>query len=154
MDGAIQQAYEKYIPEAKAKMPKSTSQFAAFLPKETHQLKWIWLTQTFPTLLKTNDAAVITIGKTSGELATAISKTTSIWQLPRKRWLAMFPLHSIRRAKSDRDSECMWCSGDAELINLPDAVLIMAAGSRRRKFCCRHSCRQESPPVVCRWHGL
>lgn len=33
IDNSLKSSYEAYIPEATAKMPKSTSQFAAFLPK-------------------------------------------------------------------------------------------------------------------------
>jgi beta-glucosidase len=66
MDGTLQQAYEKYIPEAKANMPKATSQLSAFLPKKL--IPEMDLAGTnLSNIAKTNDAAVITIGKTSGE---------------------------------------------------------------------------------------
>ncbi len=68
IDADIKALYEKYIPEAKAAMPKSTSQFAAFLPK--HLIPEMALNSSdLQKAVKANDAAIITIGKTSGEFA-------------------------------------------------------------------------------------
>lgn len=66
IDGNIQASYEKYIPEAKAKLPVSKSEFAAFLPK--HLIPEMPLVASdLQTAAKNNDMAIITIGKTSGE---------------------------------------------------------------------------------------
>ncbi|MCD8318246.1 MAG: glycoside hydrolase family 3 C-terminal domain-containing protein [Paraprevotella sp.] len=68
IDTNIKELYEKYIPEAKATQPKPTGQFAGFLPK----ILIPEMSLSAADLLnaaKANDAAVITIGKTSGEFA-------------------------------------------------------------------------------------
>lgn len=68
IDGNLQAAYEKYIPEAKTQLPKSKSKFAAFLPK--HLIPEMALSASdLQEAVKNNDAAIITIGKTSGEFA-------------------------------------------------------------------------------------
>ena len=68
VDPALKKAYEAYIPEAQAKMPKSTNQFAAFLPK--HLIPEMNLSASeLQASARNNDVALITIGKTSGELA-------------------------------------------------------------------------------------
>ena len=68
VDGSVQAVYEKYIPEATAAMPKSKSQFAAFLPK--HLIPEMSLDNNLlAQAAKANDLAVVTIGKTSGEFA-------------------------------------------------------------------------------------
>ena len=68
IDQDLQKTYEKYIPEAKAKMPVSQSQFAAFLPKKLIQ-EMDLSNSNLTAVAQANDAAVITIGKTSGEFA-------------------------------------------------------------------------------------
>lgn len=68
IDNSLKSTYEAYIPEATAKMPKSTSQFAAFLPK--HLIPEMDLSNVnMQSVAKNNDVAIITIGKTSGEFA-------------------------------------------------------------------------------------
>lgn len=68
VDPALKKAYEAYIPEAQAKMPKSTNQFAAFLPK--HLIPEMNLSASeLQAFARNNDVALITIGKTSGEFA-------------------------------------------------------------------------------------
>ncbi len=68
IDGHVQAAYEKYIPEAKAKMPVAEGKYASFLPK--HLIPEMSLSASnLQTAAKNNDAAIITIGKTSGEFA-------------------------------------------------------------------------------------
>lgn len=68
VDANIKATYEKYIPEATARMPKANGQFAAFLPK--HLIPEMDLSDVaLNNVAKTNDAAIITIGKTSGEFA-------------------------------------------------------------------------------------
>lgn len=68
VDPALKKAYEAYIPEAQAKKPKSTSQFAAFLPK--HLIPEMNLSASeLQASARNNDVALITIGKTSGEFA-------------------------------------------------------------------------------------
>ena len=68
VDGNVKAAYEKYIPEAKAQLPVSKSKFAAFLPK--HLIPEMALDAAqLQQAVKSNDAAIITIGKTSGEFA-------------------------------------------------------------------------------------
>ena len=68
IDNTLKSTYEAYIPEATAKMPKSTSQFAAFLPK--HLIPEMDLAKVnMQSVAKNNDVAIITIGKTSGEFA-------------------------------------------------------------------------------------
>lgn len=68
IDGNIQAVYEKYIPEAREKMPKSKSDYAAFLPK--HLIPEMNVEASdLQEAVKNNDAAIITIGKTSGEFA-------------------------------------------------------------------------------------
>lgn len=68
VDPALKKAYETYIPEAQAKMPKSTNQFAAFLPK--HLIPEMNLSASeLQASARNNDVALITIGKTSGEFA-------------------------------------------------------------------------------------
>lgn len=68
IDNSLKSSYEAYIPEATAKMPKSTSQFAAFLPK--HLIPEMDLSNVnMQKVAKDNDVAIITIGKTSGEFA-------------------------------------------------------------------------------------
>lgn len=74
IDPSIKDSYEKYIPEAKAKMPKPKGQFAAFLPKKL--IPEMELSNTeIQNAAKNNDAAVITIGKTSGEFGDRSIKT-------------------------------------------------------------------------------
>lgn len=124
MDGDLQQAYEKYIPEAKAKMPKSTSQFAAFLPKKLIS-EMDLSNMNLSDIAKTNDAAVITIGKTSGEfgdrnikdnfnLTTAekkmISDVTTSFHKAGKKVIVILNVCGVVETQS-------W-------INQPDAVLI------------------------------
>lgn len=68
IDNTLKSTYEAYIPEATARMPKSTSQFAAFLPK--HLIPEMDLAKVnMQSVAKNNDVAIITIGKTSGEFA-------------------------------------------------------------------------------------
>ena len=74
IDESIKKSYEEYIPEAKAKMPKPTGQFAAFLPKKLipeMELSDVDILNA----AKNDDAAVITIGKTSGEFGDRSIKT-------------------------------------------------------------------------------
>lgn len=68
IDANVKAAYEKYIPEATAKMPKSDNKFASLMPK--HLIPEMTLDAAqLQQAAKSNDAAVITIGKTSGEFA-------------------------------------------------------------------------------------
>lgn len=68
IDKDIQTTYEKYISEATAGSPKSDNPYAAFLPK--HLIPEMDLSNlNLQAAAKGNDAAVITIGKTSGEFA-------------------------------------------------------------------------------------
>ncbi len=68
IDGNLQASYEKYIPEAKTKLPVSKSKFAAFLPK--HLVPEMSISASdLQSAVKNNDVAIITIGKTSGEFA-------------------------------------------------------------------------------------
>ena len=68
IDNSLKSTYEAYIPEATARMPKSTSQFAAFLPK--HLIPEMDLAKVnMQSVAKNNDVAIITIGKTSSEFA-------------------------------------------------------------------------------------
>lgn len=68
IDGNLQASYEKYIPEAKTKLPVSKSKFAAFLPK--HLVPEMSISASdLQSAAKNNDVAIITIGKTSGEFA-------------------------------------------------------------------------------------
>ena len=74
IDESIKKSYEEYIPEAKAKMPKPTGQFAAFLPKKLipeMELSDVDILNA----AKNDDAAVITTGKTSGEFGDRSIKT-------------------------------------------------------------------------------
>lgn len=74
IDESIKKSYEEYISEAKAKMPKPTGQFAAFLPKKLipeMELSDVDILNA----AKNDDAAVITIGKTSGEFGDRSIKT-------------------------------------------------------------------------------
>lgn len=74
IDESIKKSYEEYIPEAKAKMPKPTGQFAAFLPKKL--IPEMKLSDVdILNAAKNDDAAVITIGKTSGEFGDRSIKT-------------------------------------------------------------------------------
>lgn len=67
-DDNIRAAYEKYIPEATSRLPKSTDPFDAFLPK--HLIPEMDLSEiNLSDAARSNDVAVITIGKTSGEFA-------------------------------------------------------------------------------------
>lgn len=62
----LQRTYEEYISDAKGKLPKPQGPFAAFLPQkriEEMDLANVGLAS----LARNSDAAVITIGKTSGE---------------------------------------------------------------------------------------
>lgn len=68
IDAAVETAYEKYIPEATAQLPVSTSKLAAFLPKQLIP-EMTLRGDLLQAAVKANDAAVITIGKTSGEFA-------------------------------------------------------------------------------------
>ncbi len=68
IDANVKAVYDKYIPEATAKMPKSTSKFASLMPK--HLIPEMTLDAAqLQQAAKHNDAAIITIGKTSGEFA-------------------------------------------------------------------------------------
>ena len=68
IDGNLQASYEKYIPEAKTKLPVSKSKFAAFLPK--HLVPEMSISASdLQSAVKNNDVAIVTIGKTSGEFA-------------------------------------------------------------------------------------
>ena len=68
IDGNIKAAYEKYIPVAKEALPKSKSKYADFLPK--HLIPEMAISANgLAKAVAANDAAVITIGKTSGEFA-------------------------------------------------------------------------------------
>ncbi|WP_036879874.1 glycoside hydrolase family 3 C-terminal domain-containing protein [Xylanibacter oryzae] len=74
IDSSIKDSYEKYIPGAKAKMPKPQGQFAAFLPKKLIPEMELSNSELI-NAAKNNDAAVITIGKTSGEFGDRSIKT-------------------------------------------------------------------------------
>lgn len=68
VDGGLRAAYERYIPEAKATLPKDTSRYAQFLPLKMipeMSLDGVDVNR----LAADNDMAVITIGKSSGEFA-------------------------------------------------------------------------------------
>jgi beta-glucosidase len=68
IDAALKKAYEEYLPVAKAKVPQAKGMFGPFLPK--HLCEEMDLTHIdLASMAKANDAAVITIGKTSGEFA-------------------------------------------------------------------------------------
>ncbi len=68
IDNNIKELYDKYIPEATAKTKQPQGDFAKFLPK--HLIPEMNLTASaLQAAAKTNDAAIITIGKTSGEFA-------------------------------------------------------------------------------------
>ncbi len=68
IDNNIKEVYDKYIPEATAKNKQPQGDFAKFLPK--HLIPEMNLTTSaLQSAAKTNDAAIITIGKTSGEFA-------------------------------------------------------------------------------------
>lgn len=68
VDGSLRTAYEKYIPEAKAKQPKDTTKWAQFLPiKLIPEMSLGGMDVS--RLAADNDMAVITIGKSSGEFA-------------------------------------------------------------------------------------
>lgn len=124
IDAGLQSTYEQYISAAKAKMPVSTSQFAAFLPKKL--IPEMDLANTgLANLAKTNDAAVITIGKTSGEFGDRsistnfnltdaekkmISDVTAAFHKVGKRVVVILNVCGVVETQS-------W-------INQPDAVLI------------------------------
>ena len=68
LDTRVQNLYEEYIPQAKEQLPKLKGPFAAFLPKHLipeMSVQGIDLTN----VARTNDLAIITLGKTSGEFA-------------------------------------------------------------------------------------
>ncbi|MDO4160256.1 MAG: glycoside hydrolase family 3 C-terminal domain-containing protein [Prevotellaceae bacterium] len=70
IDNSVKAAYEKYIPEATEAMPKPdpSNQFAKFLPK--HLIPEMSVSGLdLKSIAKSNDVAIITIGKTSGEFA-------------------------------------------------------------------------------------
>lgn len=68
IDKAVQMRYESYIPEARKTMPEWKSKFASFLPR--HLVPEMKLdVQMLKEAAATNDIALITIGKTSGEFA-------------------------------------------------------------------------------------
>ena len=68
IDANVKAAYDKYIPEATANMPKSDSKFVFLMPK--HLIPEMTLDAAqLQQAAKHNDAAIITIGKTSGEFA-------------------------------------------------------------------------------------
>lgn len=68
VDETIQAAYEKYIPAAKAAQPKSDNPFAYYLP--INLIEEMNLTEVdLATAAQTNDVAIVTIGKSSGEFA-------------------------------------------------------------------------------------
>ncbi len=68
IDNNVKEQYDKYIPEATAKTKQPQGDFAKFLPK--HLIPEMNLTASeLQTAAKSNDAAIITIGKTSGEFA-------------------------------------------------------------------------------------
>ena len=68
VDESVKAAYEAYIPEATAKMPKPKGQFASYLPK--HLIPEMDLGKLdLATVAANNDLAIVTIGKTSGEFA-------------------------------------------------------------------------------------
>lgn len=74
IDESIKKSYEEYIPDAKAKMPKPTGQLAAFLPKKLIPEMELPDAEIL-NAAKNDDAAVITIGKTSGEFGDRSIKT-------------------------------------------------------------------------------
>ena len=87
IDESIKKSYEEYIPEAKAKMPKPTGQFAAFLPKKLipeMELSDVDILNA----AKNDDAAVITIGKTSGEFGDRSIKTNFNLTDPEKKMIS------------------------------------------------------------------
>jgi beta-glucosidase len=124
IDGNLQKTYEEYISEAKEKLPKPQGPFAAFLPQKRipeMDLASIGLAN----IVKNNDAAVITIGKTSGEgsdrsiktnfnLTEAeqkmISDVTTAFHKKGKKVIVILNVCGVIETKS-------W-------INQPDAVLI------------------------------
>ena len=68
IDESVKAAYEAYIPEATANMPKPQGQFASYLPK--HLIPEMDLGKIdLAAVAEANDVAIVTIGKTSGEFA-------------------------------------------------------------------------------------
>ncbi|HEY9551800.1 MAG TPA: glycoside hydrolase family 3 C-terminal domain-containing protein, partial [Prevotella sp.] len=68
IDKSLKTTYEEYLPVAKAKVPQGKGRFAPYLPK--HLCEEMNLDKiNLASMAKANDAAVITIGKTSGEFA-------------------------------------------------------------------------------------
>ena len=66
VDKTLRKAYETYIPKAKAALPKPQGRLASFMPKQLVPEMEI-SQKVLAGAVKRNDAAVITIGRTSGE---------------------------------------------------------------------------------------
>lgn len=124
IDKDVQAAYEKYIPEARKTTPQWKSEFAAFLPK--HLVAEMNLDDgALRQAARSNDIALITVGKTSGEFADRnisdnfnltpaeqdmISKVCTAFHKEGKRVVVVLNVCGVIETKS-------W-------INRPDAVLL------------------------------
>lgn len=124
IDESIKKSYEEYIPEAKAKMPKPTGQFAAFLPKKLipeMELSDVDILNA----AKNDDAAVITIGKTSGEFGDRSIKTNFNLTDPEKKMIS--DVTRIFHKEGKKVVVILNVCGVIETqswISQPDAVLI------------------------------
>lgn len=124
IDESIKKSYEEYIPEAKAKMPKPTGQFAAFLPKKLipeMELSDVDILNA----TKNDDAAVITIGKTSGEFGDRSIKTNFNLTDPEKKMIS--DVTRIFHKEGKKVVVILNVCGVIETqswISQPDAVLI------------------------------
>lgn len=68
IDSSLKNTYDSYIAEEKAKLPVDNSPFSALLPKPVVPEMGL-SASALQDAVKANDAAIITIGKTSGEFA-------------------------------------------------------------------------------------
>lgn len=123
IDGHIQALYESYIPEAKKKVPVLDNELAYLLPK--HMIPEMSLYSTdLQAAAQNNDAAIITIGKTSGEFGDRpisdnfnltdaekkmVSDVTTAFHKVGKRVIVILNVCGVIETKS-------WA-------NLPDAIL-------------------------------
>ena len=124
IDKSIKKSYEEYIPEAKAKMPKPTGQFAAFLPKKLIQEMELSDVDIL-NAAKNDDAAVITIGKTSGEFGDRSIKTNFNLTDPEKKMIS--DVTRIFHKEGKKVVVILNVCGVIETqswISQPDAVLI------------------------------
>lgn len=124
MDNSLREVYETYTKEAKSKIPKSDNPYAAFMPR-TLIPEMSLANLDLARIANENDAAVITIGKTSGEFADR--RIADNFNLPPTEQKMISDVAAAFHKKGKKVTVILNVCGVVETaswISQPDAVLV------------------------------